>query len=354
MNADEKKEGGINTASQKNDFSVKLAVTVFNIVILLTGLFFVFKPLYTALDAEYAFNTDSSSFLFAAISVTVLASVSVLCMASSLFFKRFPASPMFLIAAFTGIWEIVCVIIFKSRVAEAAAAAAEGETVASNMTANGILAVIFSSVLILASVFAALFFAEKVTNRKQRVTRLSMTAIMISLAFVLSYVQIWKMPFGGTVTLFSMLPIIFIAVKYGIGWGLGASFIYAWLQIIQGEVFGWGLTPTMLIGSLMLDYVVAFSVLGLAGIFRKRGTVGIVAGAASVCVLRFLSHLISGVVLWANFEEFVAFGKSWVNHPWLYSLCYNGAFMLPETIFTLAGVIIVFKLPQLKKFTQPE
>ena len=192
------------------------------------------------------------------------------------------------------------------------------------------------------------------SNTRKYIERLALTAIMIALAFVLSCVQIWKMPFGGTVTLLSMLPIIFISVKYGIGWGLCASFIYSWLQIIQGEVFGWGLTPTMLIGSLLLDYVVAFTVLGLAGLFRKKGTAGIIIGSVSVCVLRFLSHLISGVVLWANYEKFVAFGQEWVDHPWLYSLCYNGAFMLPETVFTIAGVILLFKLPQLKRFTQPE
>ena len=191
-------------------------------------------------------------------------------------------------------------------------------------------------------------------NNRKYIEKLAMTAIMIALAFVLSYVQIWKMPFGGSVTLFSMLPIFFISIKYGIGWGLGASFIYAWLQIIQGEVFGWGLTPTMLIGSLMLDYIVAFTVLGLAGLFRKKGTAGIIIGSVSVCILRFLSHLISGVVLWANYEKFVAFGREWVNHPWLYSLCYNGAYMLPETVFTVVGVILIFNLPQLKRFTRPE
>ncbi|MBR6921751.1 MAG: energy-coupled thiamine transporter ThiT [Clostridia bacterium] len=191
-------------------------------------------------------------------------------------------------------------------------------------------------------------------NRKQKVIRIAVTAVMIALAFALSYVPLWKMPFGGTVTLFSMLPIMFVSIKYGIGWGLGAAFCYSWLQVLQGEVFGWGLTPVMLVGALILDYVVAFTVIGLAGIFRKHGPSGAIFGCILVCLLRFLSHFISGVVLWANYEQFVAFGKTWLNHPWLYSLVYNGWYMLPETAITVVGIILIFTLPQLKKLTAPE
>lgn len=210
--------------------------------------------------------------------------------------------------------------------------------------------------------FSALFLPKERNDimsktkltRKQTVVRITVTAVMIALAFGLSYVPLWKMPFGGTVTLFSMLPIMFISIKYGVGWGLGSAFVYSWLQVLQGEVFGWGLTPAMLVGALLLDYVVAFTVIGLAGIFRKHGPSGAIFGCLLTCLLRFTSHLISGVVLWANYEQFIAFGKSWVNHPWLYSVVYNGFYMLPETALTVVGVILVFTLPQLKKFTQPE
>lgn len=195
---------------------------------------------------------------------------------------------------------------------------------------------------------------KKVLNRKQKIVRISVTAVMTALAFALSYVQLWKMPFGGTVTLFSMLPIMFVSIKYGIGWGLGAAFCYSWLQVLQGEVFGWGLTPVMLVGALLLDYIIAFTVIGLAGIFRKKVASGAIFGCILVCLLRFLSHFISGVVLWANYEQFIAFGKTWLNHPWLYSLCYNGWYMLPETAITVVGIILIFTLPQLKKLTAPE
>ena len=109
------------------------------------------------------------------------------------------------------------------------------------------------------------------TNTKRtRVFALCECAMMLALAVVLSYVKIFTLPFDGSITLFSMLPICLISIKYGIGWGLGTAFCYSWFQILQGGVFAWGLTPTMLIASLFLDYILAFTVLGLAGLFRKK------------------------------------------------------------------------------------
>lgn len=188
------------------------------------------------------------------------------------------------------------------------------------------------------------------------VKKLALCSMMLALAFILSFIQVWKMPFGGSVTLLSMLPICFVGIKYGLGWGLGTAFVYSWLQFIQavGEISGWGLTPGMLAATICLDYILAFTVLGLAGIFRKRGPVGMIAGTVFACVLRFAVHVFSGVVLWANFSEFVAFGVEWVNRPFLYSICYNGAFMLPETGLTVAGIIIFACIPQVKKLIKPE
>ena len=175
------------------------------------------------------------------------------------------------------------------------------------------------------------------------------SAVMIALAVVLDMVKIWTMPWGGSVTLLSMLPIMLISIRHGIGWGLGSAFCFACLQIITGGVFGWGLTPATLIGALLLDYFVAFTVLGLAGLFRQKGAFGVMVGIVIVCALRFLSHFASGIILWANLEQFVAFGKEWVNRPIFYSLCYNGMYMLPETIFTSVAALLLMNVPQTKK-----
>ena len=194
----------------------------------------------------------------------------------------------------------------------------------------------------------------KVYVTKTRIYALTECAILLALAVVLSYVKIFQLPFDGSITLFSMLPICLISIKYGIKWGLGAAFCYSWFQILQGGVFAWGLTPVMLIGSLFLDYILAFTVLGLAGIFRKKGYLGMVLGIVLVCALRFLVHFLAGVILWANFEEFIAFGQSWVNRPVLYSICYNGIYMLPETILTSVMAAVILKIPQIKKLITSE
>jgi len=191
----------------------------------------------------------------------------------------------------------------------------------------------------------------------QRIHILCEAAIMVALAVVLSIASKLLLepfltplfPFGGSVTLFSMLPICILSIKHGIGWGLGGAFCFSWFQILQGDVFAWGLTPVMLIGSLLLDYILAFTVLGLAGIFRKMGTRGMIAGIALVCVLRFFIHFLAGIILWANLAEFVAFGQTWINRPVLYSLVYNGGYMLPETVLTVVGAILLFRFPAIRK-----
>ena len=96
------------------------------------------------------------------------------------------------------------------------------------------------------------------------------------------------------------------------------------------------------------DYILAFTVLGLAGILRKKQFWGNVIGTVTVCLLRFLIHFAAGIVLWANLDEFVAFGESFVNRPVLYSLLYNGSYMLPETVLTVAVAIVLFQVPQIK------
>lgn len=174
---------------------------------------------------------------------------------------------------------------------------------------------------------------------------------MVALAAVLSYIRVFHLPWGGSVTLLSMLPIAIYSIKHGVVNGLFAAFVFSLIQLGQGiivdGVLGWGLTPVMLISCILLDYILPFTVLGLAGAFRRKGTVGWVAGTATAVMLRFVSHYLSGVVIWHST------GKLWegfvTDNEWLYSLCYNGAYMLPELIFTLAGAVALLKIPQTRR-----
>ena len=190
------------------------------------------------------------------------------------------------------------------------------------------------------------FFRSKTTRARCE------CAVMLALAVVLSFVKFFQLPFDGSITLASMLPICLVSIKYGLKWGLGTAFCYSWTQILQGGVFSWGLTPMMLLSSLLMDYIIAFTVLGLAGLFRKKGFWGQIAGIALACVLRFLVHFLAGIILWANYAEFVAFGVEWVNQPVLYSICYNGVYMLPDTAIVLVLAVLLLRIPQTKRLLE--
>ena len=188
------------------------------------------------------------------------------------------------------------------------------------------------------------------TKSHAKIVALVEGAVMVALAAVLSYIRIFHLPWGGSITLLSMLPICIYSIRHGIVSGLFASFVFALIQFGQGVMdglFGWGLTPVMLIACIMLDYIMPFTVLGLAGMLRKKGTAGWIAGTAGAVVLRFLMHFLSGIVIWHSFGELWE-GFSTDNEI-LYSLLYNGCYMLPELIFTLAGAIVLFKVPQTRK-----
>ncbi len=179
----------------------------------------------------------------------------------------------------------------------------------------------------------------------QKTQKMVVMAIFIGLATVLSEIPILKMPFGGSVTLFSMLPIAMISIGYGLKSGFVCSFLYALAQLALGltDVLSWGLTPIVLLSCFFVDYIFAFTAIGLSGIFRKKGLVGICSGIALALSVRFVFHLFSGVVLFASWtpEEFTS--------PIIYSVLYNGAYMLPEIVITMIGAVLLFKAPVVNK-----
>lgn len=180
-------------------------------------------------------------------------------------------------------------------------------------------------------------------NKKLQI--LCVCAVMVALSTALSLVKIWNMPWGGSITLLSMLPVALVSVMYGLKQGLFSSFVYACIQLVFGitmdGLLGWGLTAGMLFACIMLDYIVAFTVIGLAGMFRNKGMTGIISGTVIAVLLRFVSHMLSGIFV------FAAVGKLWegfeTDNTFLYSLVYNGCYMLPEIILTSIGAFFVYK-----------
>lgn len=183
------------------------------------------------------------------------------------------------------------------------------------------------------------------SSNHKKITALTECSVMLALSVVLSFIQIWHMPMGGEVTLLSMLPVALISVKYGIKQGLSTAFVFSLFHLARGvaggEVFVFCATAFAVIVCVLFDYIVPFSVLGLSGVFRKKGTPGVCAGIALALVLRFLCHFITGVVIWA---QWAPEGQS----KYVYSLLYNGQYMLAECVMTLAGAVLLTRIPRIR------
>ena len=164
-------------------------------------------------------------------------------------------------------------------------------------------------------------------------------AIMVALAQILSYIKIMELPNGGSLTP-AMFPILLFAVRWGLKDGLLAGFVFGLLQLIFDGAYALGWQ------SMLLDYLVAFTPLGLAGLFQGKRW-GIFAGTVLGCFARFVVHFISGVTIYRIYAPTEILGTVFDN-PTLYSIVYNGSYMLPNTI--LALVIAALLYAPLKKF----
>ena len=186
------------------------------------------------------------------------------------------------------------------------------------------------------------------TMKKEQIHAMTEAAVMVAMATVLSLIKFNKLPFGGSFTLLSMFPIIVYSIRRGIGKGVFAGFVYAVLQLILdiGEIMTWGLTHGVLVACFFMDYLIPFTVIGLAGLFRRHGYAGWLGGTALVIMMRYAAHYLSGVVLWKSVGEIL--GRN-IDNTYLYSLLYNGTYMIPELIFTMIAAAVFFAIPQTKK-----
>ena len=162
-----------------------------------------------------------------------------------------------------------------------------------------------------------------------RVRALCEGAIMIAIAQILSYLKLFgNLPNGGSITL-AMFPMLLFAVRWGLGKGLLAGFAFGVLQLVFDGAYAWGWQ------SMLLDYLVAFTPLGLAGLFRGKKW-GIFPGTVLGCGVRFLVHYISGVTIYRIYVPTEIPGIGVFDDAAIYSLVYNGSYMLPCMMLALA------------------
>jgi len=186
--------------------------------------------------------------------------------------------------------------------------------------------------------------SAKNTDSHLRVRMLCEGAMMVALAQVLSYIKLMELPNGGSLTP-AMFPIILFAVRWGLTPGLMAGFTFGLLQLIFDGAYAWG--PT----SMLLDYVLAFGVLGVACLFRKqRG--GVFVGTVVGCVCRFIVHFISGVTIYRIYEPTEVFNTTFTN-PYLYSAVYNGSYVFIDMVLCLVITALLYR-PLSRYFAQQE
>ena len=141
-------------------------------------------------------------------------------------------------------------------------------------------------------------------TRREKTKKLVECSLMIALGTVLSILPLFEMPYGGSITLASMLPCLLIAYRHGMAWGLGASAVYAVVQQLLGlKNLSYFTTWQSIVAIILLDYLIAFVVIGFGGIFRKsiqRQNLSMASGALVACVLRYICHVISGATVWAG------------------------------------------------------
>ena len=177
---------------------------------------------------------------------------------------------------------------------------------------------------------------QKITTRK-----LVESAMLIAVGTVLSMIKI-DMPMGGGLTVCSMLPLVILSHRYGWKWGVVSAFVYSVLQLVLGlDNVRYATSFIMAVGIIFLDYIIAYTVIGLSGIFdgvMKNRRAALAVGIAVTFCLRFVCHFITGVWIW---------DAMWPNELGMasvvYSFVYNGWYMAGELIITELVVFLIYK-----------
>ncbi|MDE6550001.1 MAG: energy-coupled thiamine transporter ThiT [Clostridia bacterium] len=198
------------------------------------------------------------------------------------------------------------------------------------------------AVLILSLTVLLAMIDRKKRTGKQHTMSVVYAAICVALAFGLSYIRLFKAPYGGSITLFSLLPIALYSYIFGIRKGVLCGFVYGMLQAVQDP---WVVHPLQFI----LDYPLAFSLVGLCGglfrnLFRSKAlinkrfsdAVAITLGITLGVIGRFMCHMISGAVYFGEYAEGFGFANEW-----LYSFVYQCTYVLPDGAIAIFGAFVL-------------
>ena len=182
------------------------------------------------------------------------------------------------------------------------------------------------------------------TKTKKQLYSLCECGILVAAAVVISFLQIpWFWANGGSIS-FVAVPLVLIGYRHGVSWGFGACMVYGLVDCIVGGGLGWGIV------SVLLDYVLAYGAMGVAGLFRKKGLLSLELGVLFGSLARFAVHFIAGVTAWriAVGDTTEIFGMTFgADASEVYSLLYNGSYILPNLLLSLVAMPLIY--PAIKK-----
>lgn len=180
-----------------------------------------------------------------------------------------------------------------------------------------------------------LYFRGDDMKKKMNIRMLTEGGIMIALSALLSNIIIYQAPNGGSVSAGSMVPILLFSIRWGVLPGMFVGGLYGVLDFLLKPYF---YHPVQ----FLLDYPVAYLLLGLAGFGyiyknRERGNqnIRIIVGVALGIFGRLMSHVLSGVVFFAEYAD--------AQNPWIYSIIYNATYLIPEFFISIVILLLIWK-----------
>jgi thiamine transporter len=180
--------------------------------------------------------------------------------------------------------------------------------------------------LLIAALIAACFFTGKDNKNHFSVRQLVFAGMCVTLAMIASFIKLFHLPMGGSITLFSMFFITFVGYLYGIRAGLTSALAYGFLQLI--------IDPYIIsIPQLLCDYILAFSAMGISGFF-KNAKYGLVKGYIAGILGRLFFSVLSGVIFFGQYAS------EYGMNAFTYSFAYNGIYIGAEAALTLVLISI--------------
>ena len=179
-------------------------------------------------------------------------------------------------------------------------------------------------------------------TNKLNVRMLCEGAVFIAIALILGQLRLYEFPNGGSISL-EMLPMFIFITRWGFRNGLVGCFAFGVLQIFVEGAISWGWV------SMILDFILAFGVMGLGGLFKGK----IYPASVVAAVARFIVHFISGITVYRILVPTELFNLTFTN-PWIYSLAYNGSYIVVDLVLCLIVITALMASPVMRRLLQGE